>query len=816
MSDFLQLAQSLTLALKALQMYTAAHPRAQEAVASSHALLAGWLAIQDRLQVSVSGNKAFVDGIVQDARSPQVVALIRAVSERGVSGFLFERGVSLEEHLVFLQGLATKPQKLEEGGGFDAFLKAGGVQRIKISQTRYQEVAEGETDGGGGKAPAFNPGDAPAAAEAAPAAPGQNPLVKLIREALLASLTKPGSGPGAGPGLGLGSGFGSISGPHQTLGGRGGTGHSSGSHPAYGEGGGTHPGLAPTQQGASAESDQLAFLGGFQGADLSGLGPLGDRLGLGEGMPTPVQLATLRQVLMGLEPDVQLSLLAGMGTLPERPAGLALGVKALAGEILAVSVSSILARGASWSQLRGPLEDILRPLPERGTLVRALAAHLRGSGQDGTQAELLLRRLDWEALSVEGKLLRIMEEGHLFELSLDQRLAFLRELLDLIRHQDFLRVLEVLLEALRHDRATLRLQAAQTLSGITHWTLDPGLPPGAEGPLAEALRAHFAWEPDPPIHRSTVAGLETLFTSQLQRGELGRVVTDLRELEGLCAFLEEQHPWRNQALGDLRGSLTRAERLGAATEHIFGTDREWVIQEVYPYLEFLGLPMAEHLVACLGTENDRTRRGRLVEAVRNFGPLALPPLTEALVSPAWYLVRNALALLSDLGDAGCLPPIVPLLRHPEPRVRRAAVRALWKLGGPIVEPHLVARMKDTDAETLQEILFALGQLRAETSVATIAELAQDKRVPERLRLQTITTLEQIASPRALPMLLELLRRRGIFGSAEPSPIRQAAARALAAIQTPEAQVALRRVLEAEPRGEDRQAFQSLLDPPAAP
>lgn len=801
MSDFLQLAQSLTLALKALQMYTAAHPRAQEALAASHTLLAGWLATQDRLQVSVSGNKAFVDGIVQDARSPQVVALIRAVSERGVSGFLFERGVTLEEHLAFLQGLGTKPQKLEEVGGFEAFLKAAGVQRIKISQTRYQEVAEGETDGGSPQAPAFSP-----AAPASPATPGQNPLVKLIREALLASIAKPGQGSGSG---GLGTGLG----------------HSSGSHRAYGAGGGTDPGLAPAlandgSPGApprlTPDGDQLAFLGGFQGADLSGLGPLGDRLGLGEGMPTPVQLATLRQVLMSLEPDVQLSLLAGMGTLPERPAGLALGVKALAGEILSVSVSSMLARGAGWSQLRGPLEDILRPLPERGALVRALAAHLRGSGQDGSQAELLLRRLDWEALSVEGKLLKIMEEGHLFELSLDQRLAFLRELLELIRYQDFLRVLEVLLEALRNDRAALRLQAAQTLAGITHWIHDPGLPPGAEGPLADALRAHFAWEPDPPIHRSTAEGLEALVTALLQRGELGHVITELRELEGLCAFLEEQHPWRNQALSDLRSSLERPERLGVVTEHIFHPDREWVIQEVYPYLEFLGDPLTRHLVDCLGGENDRARRGRLVEAVRNLGPLSLPPLIEALASPAWYLVRNALALLSDLGDAGCLPAIVPLLRHPEPRVRRAAVRALWKLGGPVSEPHLVARMKDTDAETLQEILFALGQLRSEASVATIAELAQDKRVPERLRIQTLTTLEHIASPRSLPVLVELLRRRGIFGTAEASPIRLAAAQALAAIQTPESREALRRIVDAEPRGEDRLALQRLLDPPVAP
>ncbi len=759
MSDFLQLAQSLAVALKALQMYTALHPRAQEGLAAAHAVLSRWLAEQDRLQFVVSGAKAFVDGQVQDTRSPHVSALVKLVSERGISGFVFERGVAPEEMLVFLQGLATKPPKLEEQGGFEALLRASGVVSIKVSQTRYQEVSEGDESGSEGKAPAFSP--------APPVSPSPDNLVKFIREALLTSIA------------------------------RGATSTS----------GSTNSGV---------DEGELGFLKGFCPADLSGLGPLGRELGLGEGMPTPGQLGTLRQVLMGLTPEVQLSLLLGLGSLPEHPAGLALGVKALAGEILAVATSTVLAQGGSWLQLKGPLQDILRPLPDRDRLVRTLSTHLRVTGLDASQAEAILRHLDWESLSLEAKLLKVLEEGHLFELSLEERLALLRELLDLRRFDEFLRIQEVLLDTLHSDRSELRLKAIQTLSGVARWAQDPGLPPGGEGPLAEALRAHFAWEPDPPIHRWTTEAMESLLVALIHRGDLGAVISDLQELEGLCAFLEDQHPWRNEALARLRDAIQRPQLLDAAILKAFALERDQMLQEVQPYIEFIGDPMARHLVGRLGEENDRTRRGRLVEAVRSMGPTALPALMDALVAPAWFLVRNALTLLSDLGDAGCVAAILPLLRHPEPRVRRTAVRALWKLGGPVAEPHLVAQMKDTDMETMQEILFALGQLRSESSLPQVTELAQDKRVIEKLRIQAMDTLGHIASPRSLPMLVECLRRKGFFGGGETQPIRLAAAKALAALGTPEAQAALQRAVDGEPKGEDRETLRRLLDRPVPP
>ncbi len=118
-------------------------------------------------------------------------------------------------------------------------------------------------------------------------------------------------------------------------------------------------------------------------------------------------------------------------------------------------------------------------------------------------------------------------------------------------------------------------------------------------------------------------------------------------------------------------------------------------------------------------------------------------------------------------------------------------------------------MKETDPGALEEVLFALGQLRSVAGLPAIAEFAQDRRAQEKLRIKGIQTLGAIGSPEALAPLGELVRRRGFFAGTESAPLRLAAARALVDLGTPAALALLRSVLEAEPRGEFREALTGL-------
>ena len=737
MTDFPRLAQALMMAHKAVMMYTYAHPQAQALVGVAHGQLTEWFFQEDRLQVVAVGPKLFAGGTPQDIRISAVAALARLMTERAVSGLIFEPGLTLEETRSFLEGFILKPARLDEVGGLECFLRSRFVTHIKVSQIRYREVQEGDD------------GDAPPLLDAVPAM-SDEAFSKLLSEALRAALEEARArGEGEGP-----------------------------------------AGLPP--------------------ADLSGLGGLAQYQGFGDGMPSPTRLAQIRRSLMALDPAEQFSVLEGLPSLPESPAGLAVGLRALVGESLAAALAVALSRGVSWDELQQPLTDVLRSLPERQAIVRMITARLKAAGQDGSPLAQSLKSLEWEGLSLETRLLKVLEEGDLYSITHDMRLALLRELLDQGRDEEFLRVLDRLLESLRSPEAAERQMAVRTLAGVARWAQDPGLPPDSEIALADALKAHFAWEPDPSLHLWSTQAMETMLGALVFRGQLGGVLADLQELEGLSSIVGEDRPWRLEALQGLRASLARPQALDLAIECVFGTDRDRVVREVHPYLEALGAPMAMQLMHRLEHEPDRARRGRLVEAIRSLGPAARDPLLQALESPLWFLVRNTLTILADVGDAGCLPTVAPLLRHPDVRVRQGAVRALWKMGGPGAEPYLVGRMADADEPTLTEILFGLGQLKGATGLPQIANLALGRKVPERLRIQALEALGLIGAPAALPTLVQGLRRKTLFSAGEEPPIRLAAARALQALGTPEGRDALARAAASEPAGEVREAMIHLL------
>ena len=391
-------------------------------------------------------------------------------------------------------------------------------------------------------------------------------------------------------------------------------------------------------------------------------------------------------------------------------------------------------------------------------------------------------------------------------------MAFLRELLDEERLDAFQRVLGRVLETLQVEDEELRLEATQTLSGVTHWIRQPGLPQAVEGILGQKLQAHFAVEPLPQIHQSATEALSTLLGALVLRGEPALAQAYLMELQDLFGIHEKVQPWRQDGLDLLKARLTRSDCMDSTVDLLCNVNKEVLTAEIIPYLEWLGPAAPSFLMEKLSAESDRHRRGRLIEVLRTLGASSVDAVREALNEKAWFVVRNALNLLSDIGDAGSMQAVIPLLRHPEGRVRRAAVRAMWKLGGPASESHLVGILKETDPETQLEVLFALGQLKTLGSAPAVLELAEDRRATERLRLKALETLGLIGATTAIPALSDLLKRKGFFGGGSESfEIRLGAAKALQLIGTPEARWTLQKIVEASPRGPEKESLNRVLE-----
>jgi len=779
MSDFLDLVQSLQLALKTQLMYTASHPRAVASIQTLNDLMNEWLTTRPSVHIAASNGRLFLDGAPFEGKHLHLTAMARQLTERQISGIIFLRGVTGPELSAVLDILTLKPAKIEAAGGPAALFATKTMPHIQLSQTVYKEVREGE----GGDEPT---GGA-SASTGKPEQPEQaeDPALKAALETLAASLNAQAPPPPPPP----------PQPPQPSL----------------------NLDIITEQWEQQLElvPSKSLLEGSFEPAHLGFLGGTPLSIGMGESFPPASQVEGLRRALLALAPEKLMAVVAGLDSLPQGHAGMRMGFQSLAPESFAQASTELMGSDGPWEPVRDAMFETLRYAPQQQSMLSALEAQLREQGA-GAQAvarlQELIQQLDWENQSMEEKLRQAQEQGRLWQITLDQRLRFLKRMLDEGRIEGLLALVDQILAALRSDDVSHREMASQTLTGVARWMEDPGLPSEAEGPIVEGLTAHFGWEPMAHIHRCSAEALGVVVASQVNRGEPGHALALLQELSGLVAFQELRQEWRESAMAGLWESLAEPACLAKVTELLHTATPETMMSELVPYLDAVGLPAARFLVETLGSEPDRKRRARLLEAIRSMGDAALPAVYEGLDSPAWYLVRNALNLLSDMGDAGALEAVIRCLAHPDGRVDRAAVRALWKLGGPLSVTPLLAAFPQADPETQSEIMFALVQVRAAQSVSTLAAYALDRRNLEPMRVKAAETIGQIGDPRSIQALVEIAGRKGrVFTTAEPLPVRLAACKALLALGTPAASEALFELVAAEPWHRDRTALQQIVN-----
>lgn len=448
-------------------------------------------------------------------------------------------------------------------------------------------------------------------------------------------------------------------------------------------------------------------------------------------------------------------------------------------------------------------------LREQSVDLMRLRARLNDMGISKDELEELLHAISWEKLGTEERLTKVLEQNLIFELPQEKILGFILELLRDGRNGDAARLIERLGAGLFVESHEIRRSAIDAFVRIASWETEPGLPPEVESLVDKFLFTHFVRESDPQIHERSLAAIENAYDSWIAREQIPKAYQALRKLESAAAAGAAQAPWKGEVFGVLASKLTSEARMKIFFEKMFARDVEMSATIFHPLLALFGEKAAERLLDALAEEEDRGRRGRLMKAVKAVGKPALNALHHATKSPTWYLVRNALNLIGDLVAVDLIDDAVEALGHGDNRVRRAAARALGKLGGLRAEKQLGTALLSNDPETQLEILAALGAMKGDSAVPQIAEITKKKlgRGDDNVRMRAIETLGQVGSASGIPPLIELLRKKGLLGGGESNEIRLAAAKALSALAgagVPEARAAADALVASEPDGPVRQ------------
>jgi hypothetical protein len=158
----------------------------------------------------------------------------------------------------------------------------------------------------------------------------------------------------------------------------------------------------------------------------------------------------------------------------------------------------------------------------------------------------------------------------------------------------------------------------------------------------------------------------------------------------------------------------------------------------------LGPRMARAISEELAETTDRAARFVYVDTLVAMGTVALPVAESMMGESRWYVVRNAVAILGDIGGEKSVELIVSALAHTDGRVRREALL-------------LDLLDRESDPGRVVGVVEALGQLGDPGAVNAIERRAVGSlfsRSPTEVRVAAYGALHGIATPRAKGLLVQ--------------------------------------------------------------
>ena len=308
--------------------------------------------------------------------------------------------------------------------------------------------------------------------------------------------------------------------------------------------------------------------------------------------------------------------------------------------------------------------------------------------------------------------------------------------------------------------AALREQVQRLLAG---WTLpDPN--PGAYGAalhrMARAAPAgaprtdHHATEPD----RLVAMALEIGTMGPRLPAAVGRVVAEGRLAQLLDAL--EGGAADTAAAATVRAQIATA---GAVQQIVARAPIDFKLLE--RLVPLVGAAAAPPLLDALAVAESRGARRGLLAQLAKMGAEIAPFVIARLEDSRWYVTRNLLALLEELGPPPAGFSAAPYMRHTDARVRWQAVKLQLKLPAERDEA-LVVGLRDQDPRTLR---LALGlavalQTCPDTAVPLLVNRATDRTLPGDLRALAVRALGYTRAPAALETLLQITAGgRTLFG-----------------------------------------------------
>jgi len=220
------------------------------------------------------------------------------------------------------------------------------------------------------------------------------------------------------------------------------------------------------------------------------------------------------------------------------------------------------------------------------------------------------------------------------------------------------------------------------------------------------------------------------------------------------------------------------------------------------YLNLLPWAAIDPLLLSLGDLKFFRSRRAVCAALAEIGKDQVDLVARGLDDERWYVVRNVVQILGNIGSHRVINHLKKTIRHPDYRVRKETLSAAANINSPESEDFMILALSDPDLKIQLDSLKFLVNKRCGRAFKALENIIKDKKFKDRQPEQIGKFLEAYAvlgQDKAFPYLKPMAAKRQFFASSKDERMKIMAIGALAKINSNEAQKVIGKLSQSKDR-----------------
>jgi len=292
----------------------------------------------------------------------------------------------------------------------------------------------------------------------------------------------------------------------------------------------------------------------------------------------------------------------------------------------------------------------------------------------------------------------------------------------------------------------------------------------------------------------TVLLLEKLLDSLVSQEEFylaSEVLLLLKNLEKAESDAGQAH--RAERIKEALNRAGDKERMKTLTQ-ILNQNPRLDLFSARKYLSLLGRNTVPHLVDMLGELENFATRSMVCTVLENWGEKSIELLSKGVYDRRWYVVRNVVGVLGRIGSPLAIPYLKKTIGHQDLRVRKQTLEALSRIKGEEVTSILLGLLEDPEEKLRVRAARFLGERPIQEAFEHISNLISRKnfrdKSPEEKKI-LLETFAHSGKDKAVNLLKKLILKKAWFKKDKKKETSYLALKALASVNSPSSQEALK-------------------------